>query len=290
MIPEGDRALDDLTFDLVQKASTLAASLPGDIQEEIGRLVRSMNCYYSNFLEGHQTHPREIERALSNEFSGDISHRNLQAEARAHIEVQKAIDLGVGVPPDWPASDVFVRWLHREFCSRLPPDLLRIETVDTKRLVDLVPGEYRKGSVDVGRHVAPPAEALPELMARFTEAYRAERLSKTQRLLSAATSHHRFAWIHPFADGNGRVARLMSHAMLLRLGIGSSLWSVSRGLARNADRYKSLLASADGPRKDDFDGRARCRLERSKISRDSFLRSALIRLISCRNCFSRAKF
>ncbi len=67
--------------------------------------------------------------------------------------------------------------------------------------------------------------------------------------------HHRLLRIHPFYDGNGRVARLMSHASLLQCGIGSSLWSVARGLARNVQLYKPLLMAADSPRRGDFDGR-----------------------------------
>jgi len=92
-------------------------------------------------------------------------------------------------------------------------------------------------------------------MARFEEAYAPTRLSKVQQLLSAAAGHHRLLWMHPFVDGNGRVARLMSHALLLRLGVGSSLWSVSRGLARSVDRYKSVLTYADAPKRNDLDGR-----------------------------------
>ncbi|MFH0957342.1 MAG: Fic family protein, partial [Pseudomonadota bacterium] len=68
-------------------------------------------------------------------------------------------------------------------------------------------------------------------------------------------AHHRLLWIHPFYDGNGRVTRLMSHASIQRCGIGSSLWSVSRGLARNVGEYKTLLMAADEPRSGVFDGR-----------------------------------
>src|SRR4029077_14410321 len=97
--------------------------------------------------------------------------------------------------------------------------------------------------------------ALPRFLSRFDEAYNPNHLSKLRQVVATAAAHHRFAWIHPFYDGNGRVVRLMAHAMLKRLGIGNSLWSVARGLARNVEQYKSLLAEADQPRQSDLDGR-----------------------------------
>jgi len=96
---------------------------------------------------------------------------------------------------------------------------------------------------------------LQALLGRFVQAYSSPMLSKTQRILSVGAGHHRLAWIHPFMDGNGRVARLLSHALLRELGTGSELWSVSRGLARHVDRYRELLQAADEPRRGDLDGR-----------------------------------
>lgn len=92
-------------------------------------------------------------------------------------------------------------------------------------------------------------------MRRFEEAYDATRLTKPRQVIAVAAAHHRFLWIHPFLDGNGRVVRLTSHAMLLEIGIGSALWPVSRGLARNSGDYKRLLMAADEPRRNDLDGR-----------------------------------
>jgi Fic family protein len=92
-------------------------------------------------------------------------------------------------------------------------------------------------------------------MRRFNEAYSPDRLSKIQRVVAVAASHHRLLWIHPFLDENGRVTRLMSYAVLLRESIGSSLWSIARGLARNIIEYKRLLLEADEPRKGALDGR-----------------------------------
>ena len=61
--------------------------------------------------------------------------------------------------------------------------------------------------------------------------------------------------MHPFLDGNGRVARLMSYAMLRDALDTGGIWSIARGLARNDSVYKSHLASCDLPRRSDLDGR-----------------------------------
>ncbi|WP_408639656.1 Fic family protein [Roseomonas populi] len=74
-----------------------------------------------------------------------------------------------------------------------------------------------------------------------------ERFGRADQLVAIAGLHHRLLWVHPFADGNGRATRLLSHALLRRTGIGSALWSVSRGLARNVDSYKARLARGDDP-------------------------------------------
>lgn len=261
LVPEGHPELDDLIFELNSKASALSGTLPVEVQRELGYLLRAMNCYYSNFLEGHQTHPRDIERALRSDFSQDRRQRALQLEARAHIEVQQLIDSRQDPAGLWPASGGYVRWLHREFCSRLPPEFLVTRTVDTHRDIPVVPGEFRTDRVVVGRHEPPPPATLADFMRRFTEAYCPVNLSKPRRLMSVAAAHHRFTWIHPFVDGNGRVARLMSHAMICRLLGANTLWSVSRGLARNADEYKAHLAGADQPRRNALDGRGALSLE-----------------------------
>ncbi|WP_240193645.1 Fic family protein [Desulfobulbus alkaliphilus] len=119
----------------------------------------------------------------------------------------------------------------------------------------VIGGELRKGWVQVGRHIPPSAEALPRFLHRFTEAYDRKKLSRVRQIIALGAAHHRLLWIHPFYDGNGRVTRLMSHASLLHCGVGSSLWSVARGLARNVQECKKLLMAADDPRRGDLDGR-----------------------------------
>lgn len=252
--PEGERVLEDLAIDLVARTNALASQIHPAVQAGIGELVRSMNCYYSNLIEGHDTHPRDIDRALRKDYSTEPRRRALQLEAVAHIEVQRMIDFGLdgGASPE---TVDYIRWLHREFCARLPEELLWVENPDTGERLAVKAGELRDGDVAVGRHVSPAAVSLEAFLARFEDAYRSERLSKVRRIVAVAAAHHRLLWIHPFYDGNGRVARLMAHALFVRHGVGGSLWSVSRGLARNASRYKALLMAADEPRRGDLDGR-----------------------------------
>lgn len=157
--------------------------------------------------------------------------------------------------PKPPASRAFIEWTHREFCTRLPESLLVVENPDTRERLEVISGELRTRGVAVGRHIPPAAEELPAFLDRFEQAYASERLTKARQAIAAAAAHHRLLWIHPFLDGNGRVTRLMSHAMLLELGVGSALWPISRGLARRSTEYKGLLMAADEPRKGDLDGR-----------------------------------
>lgn len=252
--PEGTRALDDLAVELASAAAALAGKLSEDTVSAVSTLVRSMNCYYSNLIEGHQTHPVEIERALKGDYSTEPRKRDLQLEAYAHIEVQAIVDSEARSVAEIPRSDYIV-WLHREFCSRLPPELLRNRDPKTGKAVDVVPGEFRSGDVLVGAHLAPVATELASFMRLFEDRYRVNNLSRVMQIIAVAASHHRLLWIHPFVDGNGRVARLFSHAFLKGLGVGNALWSVSRGLARNVSEYKSRLADADTWREGDTDGR-----------------------------------
>lgn len=255
MMPRDEATeLDDLAIDLVARANRLAGQIQPGVRESIGDLVRSMNCYYSNLIEGHDTHPRDIDAALEDHYSDDARKRSLQREARAHIEVQRLIDYGRD-PDEPPTSIKYIQWLHRQFCDRLPEEMLWMENPKTGERIQIIPGEFRDGEVEVGRHLPPPANIMHGFLKRFEEAYDFNRLSKSKAIIAIAASHHRFLWIHPFFDGNGRVARLMAHAMMLRSEVGCSVWSISRGLARSSVEYKSKLMEADSPRQGDFDGR-----------------------------------
>jgi Fic family protein len=232
LIGEGSRhraPLTDLALDLSQKSAGLRRSLPPALLASLADLVRAMNCYYSNLIEGHDTHPVDIERALKNDYSKDARKRDLQFEARAHIAVQQWIDRG-GLNGGMAIKPEGLRDIHRRFCELLPDELRWVEDPATKKRIRLVPGELRLTDVQVGRHIAISPGAVPRFLERFSEVY--GKVGKMESIISIAAAHHRLLWIHPFVDGNGRVARLMSHAMLLETLDTGAVWSVARGLAQ----------------------------------------------------------
>lgn len=248
-----NRQLVNLASELIEAAAGLNQSVHPVLRRELGTLVRSMNCYYSNLIEGHRTLPRDIERALNSDFVDDERARNLQLEALAHIKVQEKIDLGMAKGS--VESVERICWLHREFAKLIPASMLQITNKSGDKVIDLIPGQYRSGDVIVGKHIPISAAAIPTFLARFERVYNPAKLSKISQIIAAAASHHRLLWIHPFYDGNGRVSRLFSHGYLKEIGIGNSLWSVARGLSRNVEDYKKFLALADSPRWNDLDGR-----------------------------------
>ncbi len=264
-------SLTDLAVELAQKAAGFRRSLPESLLKSLADLVRSMNCYYSNLIEGHYTHPIDIERALKNDYSKDARKRDLQLEAKAHVAVQKWIDEG-GLKGRAVATEGICE-IHHRFCAELPETLLWVEDPEGKDRVRVVPGELRKRDVKVGGHVAISPGAVPRFLKRFEDVYGS--LGKTDSILAAAPAHHRLVWVHPFLDGNGRVARLMSHAALLETLHTGAVWSVARGLARSVEEYKKHLAACDAPRRNDLDGRGNLSEEALAAFSEFFLKACI---------------
>ncbi|MCC5885584.1 MAG: Fic family protein [Gammaproteobacteria bacterium] len=248
----GRAELADLVLTLAQRSTALSAGLAPAIRGALADLVRSMNCYYSNLIEGHDTHPVDIERALAEDYSADPKQRDLQLEAKAHIAVQRWIDEG-GLREGRALMTEGIVEIHKRFCDLLPEDLLWAEDPESGRREQVVPGALRRSDVQVGRLVAISPGALPRFLKRFEEAYGG--LGKIDSVLAAAAAHHRLLWLHPFTDGNGRVARLMSYAVLRECLDTGGVWSVARGLARQESAYKTHLANCDSERRGDLDGR-----------------------------------
>ena len=243
--------------DLTRKATALGSASGRAAQSELRKLLRSMNSYYTNRIEGEHTRPSDIERALQQDVSANADLARKQRLAVAHIraetlcgnEIDRRLTAGGVDAARWLYSPDALKWLHSELFRHLPLENLLLADGSA-----MVPGELRQRGVAVGRHEAPTAESLPRFIERWQQAYGGVRRGEAS-VVALAAAHHRLAWTHPFLDGNGRVARLHTHMMLHACGLTGGLWSPLRGFARTESRYKALLQAADEHRQGDLDGR-----------------------------------
>ena len=245
--PQNLEALAEMTAEIYREAGSLEKLVPGlKTREAIARLLTGMNSYYSNLIEGVKTLPNEVEAALQKDISADPEVRDQQKLSEAHVKTDLRMQRRLASEPDLNIhSPQFLTWLHSEFYGALPESLRLTETL-SGTLLPIEPGVLRDRGVSVGRHQPPDAGELPHILAAFETYFGQGEWLATERLIAAASAHHRLAWIHPFLDGNGRVARLYSHACLIRAKVhGNGLWSLSRGLARNRQSYYDALAAAD---------------------------------------------
>ena len=243
-------ALLEQAHDLIRSADQLAGKCQPGALDGLRGLLRAMNSYYTNRIEGQHTLPAEIEQALRNDYSADADKARRQRLAVAHMATEEALE------QRWATWDTRHIWSVQMVCD-IHQDLFARLKDEDRRLPEggqLQPGVLRDRNVSVGRHAAPSFMALPAFLERWGSYYAGVRRGEMQ-VLAMAASHHRLAWVHPFRDGNGRVARLHTHLALGHMGLTNGLWSPLRGFARTHDAYYAHLAAADEPRAGDLDGR-----------------------------------
>ena len=256
LFPAHSGALEDLARAVVAASARLEGRLAPLALTELRTLLRTVNSYYSNLIEGHKTRLVDIERAMRDDYVAEPEQRDLQIESRIHIEVQQKLEQRLTASPAANVCEAeFLCWLHHEFYAALPERLRWLAGAnDEREWVEA--GQFRTRMVEVGRHVPPSPTALPDFLRRFASAYDPAPMHGLHPLLALSAAHHRLAWIHPFTDGNGRIARLFTDAYFQRIGLaGYGLWNVSRGLARRRDEYRQQLAAADAARAGALDGR-----------------------------------
>lgn len=263
-IPSDKALAESLLPDKAVELNKQSAGLMGQISPiTLATLTQHMsviNSYYSNLIEGNATRPHEIRAAQRDEYSDNPTKRDLQMESLAHIAVQQWLHeqslSEQGLDLDTIFSPAFIKEIHRRFYQQIPESLWLIKNEKGEVVDEVVPGEWRICKVDIGRHIAPDAEDVNDLMEGFCEIYHAKKYQGDRKLIAVMAAHHRFTWIHPFVDGNGRVGRLLTDAILKAVGLDSyGAWCLSRGLAKSSTDYKALLAIADAPRQGDLDGR-----------------------------------
>ena len=246
--------LGDLACDILRESSRLSGRSHPIVRRALAEALRLTNSYYSQLIEGHFTSPADIERALTGSLLADPASRNLQIENTAHIETQREMEARLAAEPSLdPLSPEFLQWLHGRFYRDVPQDLrFTMNKAGVKRSITV--GDFRLGLVDIDQHLAPAPEVIRPMLSRMAREY--AQVSGQLKTVAIAAAHHRLLWVHPFDDGNGRVARLVAHAMAIRARIDADgLWSISRGLARKRDLYRDALSQADQQRHGSHDGR-----------------------------------
>lgn len=243
-------------LELADSLPFLAGQLAGQVSPEttkrLGMLMRLTNSYYSNLIEGQFTEPAQLSTRVKRREA-----KELGLLAVEHIEAQGALERLMAQHQEaigW--RDMFspdlLMSIHRRLFKGAKEDDLRLSD---GRL--MVPGQLRdvaQQNVTVGGHLAPSWESVTPMVLRLQQVYGGMGDPRS-RLLGSLAYHHRLAYVHPFEDGNGRVVRMITHLQLVKVGIASPLWSISRGLARKQDEYYAKLNGADQPRRGDLDGR-----------------------------------
>ena len=243
--------------DLRTEAARLAGACQSGVSRELAGLLRSMNSYYSNKIEGEHTRPLDIQRALASDFSENEDKARLQRLALAHINTEAWIQDSPRATDDL-YSKAAVQEIHAHLFEQLEAKDRLVYVRDAQgnviEQIETVPGALRTRDVSVQRHVAPDYRCLDAMLTRWRDVYSTTRRGEMQ-IVAAAAAHHRLAFIHLFQDGNGRTARLHTLAVLQSLELTTGLWSPLRGLARSGERYSEKLANADLARMGDGDGR-----------------------------------
>jgi Fic family protein len=238
---------------LPRKTQFLAGRLPPETAARLGRLLRITNTYYSNLIEGQYTEPADMQQAQA---APRKDRALLKTLAVKQMNVQAVFERTLRVAGTVPWSDMFAPKLVSHLHDRLFRDSTEAERILSDGSL-MQPGILRSvtgQNVTVGNHDAPDASAV-EAMLKHLQVGFGRQIDPRRQIIAALGYHHRLAWIHPFVDGNGRVARLLTYLQLARLGLRPTLWSLSRGLARRHEDYYRFLSMADRQREGDLDGR-----------------------------------
>jgi Fic family protein len=255
MIPAKRSDLEDLSLEVYKASAKIAGRVHPITAKRIAKLLRNVNSYYSNLIEGIRTTLLDIESSLE-KLSDNDKTRKLQLLHKQNIFAQSVMEEEYLTGKGDITSSEFLCHAHKLLFDGVPEEFLIQRDQHGVREIVTIPGKLRDDLVRVGQHVPPDWESLPALLQRFQSVYSQTKVQGLVRLVYAAAAHHRLLWIHPFFEGNGRVARLFSDMYLKYAGLeGYGLWTLSRGLARSEADYKAFLSAADAPRQGDYDGR-----------------------------------
>lgn len=236
LTPAFDTKLTSLIIDLnILREKRLSGSTPPSIFFQLKHLFHVLESLGSARIEGNHTTLLEF-------IESKIDTKKTQDEGIKEIEnVEKAlayIDEVINHDADFIISEQFIKNLH----SMVVKDL----TIEG----DKNPGQYRKTPIGIGgtTHKPPRPIELEYYMEELIEFINTKHESKYD-LLKVALAHHRFVWVHPFGNGNGRTVRLLTYAQLVRAGfrvdVGGRIINPTAVFCSDRSQYYQGLANAD---------------------------------------------
>ncbi|MFD2520367.1 Fic family protein [Emticicia soli] len=235
--PSFESPLVDLVTELeLLRKKRLTGSTNPYIFFQLKSLFHILESIGSARIEGNNTTIAEyVETKLEDRQDDTPSHiLEIQNLELAMDFIEETID-------DTPINKAFLSELHKMIVFNLP--------VTGTAEGDRTPGEYRKANIKISKslHLPPDYTKVDEYMDELLAFINTDHPPK-YALLKAAIAHHRFVWIHPFGNGNGRTVRLFTYAMLIKLGFNvrnGRLLNPTAVFCNNRDNYYRHLAEAD---------------------------------------------
>ncbi|MFP4267222.1 MAG: Fic family protein [Spirochaetaceae bacterium] len=239
--PDFDDHLTDLIIELDhQRKSTPSGTTPTYIFDQIKNIFHIMESLGSARIEGNRTTVAEYIDYKMEGKSPDTTLQEIRNIESALIFLEKHTSAG-GM--QLRIDERLVRELHEMVTHDLP----------VEGEGDASPGEYRRGEVSIAHstHRPPQAADVPALMEELLQFIQHEDPPKYD-LIKISLAHHRFAWIHPFSNGNGRTVRLLTFALLLNAGFrvggehpSSRILNPTAVFCSDRNRYYDQLSDAD---------------------------------------------
>lgn len=236
--PSFSSTITDLILDLEHlRKKTLSGSTNPNVFFQLKQIFQTLESIGSARIEGNNTTILEyIETKLEethNEYP-TYSIKEIQNIEKAMSFIEENIN-------DYPINRTFISELHKIVVDGLPPP--------PKGEGDLTPGEYRglNPKINKSNHLPPENFLVDSYMKELFDFIEKEDSSKYD-LLKIAISHHRFVWIHPFGNGNGRTVRLFTYAMLEKNGFKVNKGRIINPTAvfcSNRNEYYDYLSKAD---------------------------------------------
>lgn len=232
--PEFQSPLVDVLNELEHlRRLQLQGSTPAPVFFQLKRIFHMLESLGSARIEGnHTTLADYVESTLEGSATKDdqlCEVANIE-EAMNYIETAMAAGL--------PITEYFVRELHV------------IAVRDLEREGDRTPGAYRTGQVTIAQsaHLPPDPIQVPSYMQELM-AFINQTDPPKYDLIKVALAHHRFGWVHPFSNGNGRVVRLLTYALMIKYGfnvkVGGRVLNPTAVFCNDREKYYEMLAYAD---------------------------------------------